>query len=140
MLHRIIYLSSGQKDLTLLDVNEILKNAKAYNKSKNITGVLLYLDKNFIQVLEGEKEVVINLYEKIKSDNRHKNIIKVIEDTINKRQFDEWDMGFSEVNSEELNNIKEFDQFNFKDIFSKTDFIADTFLTTFLKSHRGLIR
>lgn len=140
MLHRIIYLSSGQKDLTLLDVNVILKNAKAYNKSKNITGVLLYLDKNFIQVLEGTKDDVINLYEKIQLDNRHKNIIKVIEDTINRRQFEEWDMGFSELNSDELKNIKEFDQFNFKDIFSKTDFIADTFLNTFLKSHRGLIR
>ncbi len=139
MLYRIIYLSSGLKDLTSSDVKEILVKAKENNREKNITGVLLYLDKNFIQVLEGEKEDVLKLYQKISLDHRHKNVIKVIEGNIASRQFDRWDMGFIEIDSDDLKDLSEFKDFNFKNIFSKTDFIAETFLTTFLKSHRGLL-
>lgn len=126
--------------LTSSDVKEILKKAKENNRTKNITGVLLYLDKNFIQVLEGEKEDVIKLYQKISLDSRHKNVIKVIEGNIPHRQFDKWDMGFVEIDSEDLRDLKEYKDFNFKNIFSKTDFIAETFLTTFLKSHRGTLK
>ncbi len=140
MLYRIIYLSSGLKDLTSSDVKEILVKAKENNRDKNITGVLLYLDKNFIQVLEGEKEDIIKLYQKISLDYRHKNIIKVIEGNIDYRQFDKWDMGFIEIDSDDLKNLSEYKDFNFKNIFSKTDFIAETFLTTFLKSHRGSLK
>ena len=139
MLYRIIYLNSGLKDLTSSDVKEILVKAKENNRDKNITGILLYLDKNFIQVLEGEKEDVIKLYQKISLDHRHKNVIKVIEGNISSRQFDKWDMGFIEIDSDDLKDLSEFKDFNFKNIFSKTDFIAETFLTTFLKSHRGLL-
>ncbi len=139
MLYRIIYLSSGLKDLTSTAVKEILAKAKENNRAKNITGILLYLDKNFIQVLEGEKEEVIKLYQKISLDHRHKNVIKVIEGNIASRQFDKWDMGFIEIDSDDLKDLSEYKDFNFKNIFSKTDFIADTFLTTFLKSHRGLL-
>lgn len=140
MLYRIIYLSSGLKDLTSSDVKEILAKAKENNRAKNITGILLYLDKNFIQVLEGEKEDVIKLYQKISLDHRHKNVIKVIEGNIASRQFDKWDMGFIEIDSDDLKDLSEYKDFNFKNIFSKTDFIAETFLTTFLKSHRGLLK
>jgi hypothetical protein len=140
MLYRIIYLSSGLKDLTSTDVKEILVKAKENNRAKNITGILLYLDKNFIQVLEGEKEEVIKLYEKISLDHRHKNVIKVIEGDIASRQFDKWDMGFIEIDSDDLKDLSEYKDFNFKNIFSKTDFIAETFLTTFLKSHRGSLK
>jgi hypothetical protein len=139
MLYRIIYLSSGLKDLTSSDVKEILAKAKENNRAKNITGILLYLDKNFIQVLEGKKEEVIKLYQKISLDHRHKNVIKVIEGEIASRQFDKWDMGFIEIDSDDLKDLSEYKDFNFKNIFSKTDFIAETFLTTFLKSHRGLL-
>lgn len=140
MLYRIIYLSSGLKDLTTSDVKEILVKAKENNRDKNITGVLLYLDKNFIQVLEGEKEDIIKLYQKISLDHRHKNVIKVIEGNIVSRQFDKWDMGFIEIDSDDLKDLSEYKDFNFKNIFSKTDFIAETFLTTFLKSHRGSLK
>ncbi len=139
MLYRIIYLSSGLNDLTSSDVKEILVKAKDNNRAKNITGVLLYLDKNFIQVLEGEKEDIIKLYQKISLDHRHKNVIKVIEGNIASRQFDKWDMGFIEIDSDDLKDLSEYKDFNFKNIFSKTDFIAETFLTTFLKSHRGTL-
>ena len=140
MLYRIIYLSSGLKDLTSSDVRELLLKAKENNREKNITGVLLYLDNNFIQVLEGEKEDIIKLYQKISIDYRHKNIIKVVEGTITSRQFDKWDMGFIEIDSDDLKILSEYKDFNFKNIFSKTDFIAETFLTTFLKSHRGSLK
>lgn len=140
MLYRIIYLSSGLKDLTSFDIKEILKKAKENNRSRDITGVLLYLDKNFIQVLEGEKENVIKLYEKINLDYRHKNVIKVIEGNIASRQFDKWEMGYIEIDSNDLKDLSEFKDFNFKNIFSKTDFIAETFLTTFLKSYRGSLK
>ena len=139
MLYRIIYLSSAVSTFNKVEKEDMLLKAKAYNKLNNITGILIYFDGNFIQILEGEKENVIELYNKIQADKRHKNIIKVIEDQIKKRQFEEWNMGFSEIMSNDFSSLNEFKRFDLKNIFSKADFIAETFLTTFLKSHRGLI-
>ena len=57
MLYRIIYLSSGLKDLTSSDVKEILVKAKENNRDKNITGILLYLDKISFKFLKEKKRM-----------------------------------------------------------------------------------
>ncbi len=140
MLHRIIYLSSASKDLTNEEVHNLLLLSKINNKKNNIRGLLLFIDGNFIQVLEGDKDTINDLFQKIEKDTRHKNVTKVIEDTIESRQFENWDMGFSVINSKDLKEENDFKNFDFDNIFSKTDFIAETFISTFLKCNRSMIK
>ena len=140
MLHRIIYLSTAINDFNPFEIKKMLFKAKINNKENNLTGILVYLEGNIIQIIEGEKPDVFKLYNRIVTDNRHKNIIKVIDGEITERQFEAWAMGFSEINTADFTNLFEQNDFDFQKILSKADFVANTFLTTFLKSHRRYIK
>ena len=56
--------------------------------------MLLYQEGNFMQMLEGEKQVVLELYDTIMSDNRHKGVLKMLTGDIQERNFKDWSMGF----------------------------------------------
>ena len=86
-LHRIIYLSRAAYNLSIDDLNLLWIKSISNNKIINITGILLYIDGDFLQILEGEKEAVQNLFELIKIDNRHKSIITVFNNAIEKIEF-----------------------------------------------------
>lgn len=94
-LHRIIYLSRAAYNLSIDDLNLLWIKSISNNKIINITGILLYIDGDFLQILEGEKEAVQNLFELIKIDNRHKSIITVFNNAIEKIEFPNWSMAFS---------------------------------------------
>jgi len=59
--------------------------------------MLLYDDGSFLQVLEGEREPMSALYERILADRRHTSIMKLLEREIDERQFGDWKMGFVSV-------------------------------------------
>lgn len=79
MRYAISYVSTARMDLQEQEIDNIMVKTNEYNTAHNITGFLLYNERNFFQLLEGEKEIILNLYEKIKQDRRHKNIIKILE-------------------------------------------------------------
>lgn len=88
--------------MTEADLVHILSNSRENNKAKHITGMLIYGDGTFIQVLEGNPEDVDNVYDKITQDKRHKNLIVLATGSLNKRNFPDWTMGFTTVNGKEL--------------------------------------
>ena len=96
MLVELLYCSvSIVPALTNIDLNHILAAARQRNLSQGITGMLLYYRGEFVQILEGEKESVENVYEKfIGPDFRHTALNKVCENTISHRSFSQWSMGF----------------------------------------------
>ena len=136
-MHKIIYFSSATKPLKEEEINLLLVKAHHYNFEKGITGVLLYLEGDFLQVLEGRKIDVDNLFHKIKKDSRHKLIITIFDQEIKKRQFLEWSMGFHSCTYEKLRNIKGLEQLEKRDLVNINDKTALTFLETFIKSHKG---
>jgi hypothetical protein len=75
----------------------MLEKAQANNKSLGVTGALVYHDGNFAQMLEGPKDIVLNLFEKISKDPRHFGVIKIEEGPIQKREFENWSMSFQNV-------------------------------------------
>ncbi|WP_430400504.1 BLUF domain-containing protein [Flavobacterium sp.] len=137
-MHRIIYLSSAIELFTDEEINLLLQKSRFNNAQKNITGLLLYSEGNFIQILEGNKDEIQNTFEKIKLDNRHKNIITVINEPIKKRTFSDWKMGYSLVDPTFLNNHPEINPFRFKNNTS-IDLIVKTFIETFLNSFRNQV-
>jgi len=80
---------------TNMDLDHILASARRRNMAEEITGMLLYYRGEFVQILEGEKKSVENIYDKfISPDLRHTALNKVHQNTISHRSFNEWSMGF----------------------------------------------
>jgi hypothetical protein len=59
--------------------------------------MLCYRDRKFIQFLEGEQSAVINLYEKIKKDNRHAGFVTLMNQPIENRMFRKWYMALRNI-------------------------------------------
>ncbi|WP_333809605.1 BLUF domain-containing protein [Flavobacterium sp.] len=137
-MHRIIYLSSGIKIFSDEEINDLLKVSRNNNQKNGITGLLLYSDGNFMQILEGEKEAVEITYKKIVNDNRHRNIIVVANESVKKRNFSEWKMGYSVVDPEFLKKHPEINPFELK-TSSEIDLLITTFIDTFLNSFRNKV-
>ena len=78
-LIHIAYVSLSNKELDETELDELLMDIRKRNKQQNVTGLLLYNDGSFIQVIEGKSKMLIELYEKIKQDHKHENIVKLLE-------------------------------------------------------------
>jgi hypothetical protein len=104
MLVELLYCSvSVEPDLTNADLDRILVSARRRNLAQDITGMMIYHQGEFVQILEGRKESIENVYEKfICPDTRHTAINKVLENTITHRSFGEWSMGFVGTSEIEL--------------------------------------
>lgn len=90
----LVYISSATKLFTEAELLDLLQKARANNERDGITGMLLYSNGNFIQVIEGEETAVSSLHKRILSDPRHTRIITLLQRPLTKRMFAEWSMGF----------------------------------------------
>jgi hypothetical protein len=104
MLVELLYCSVFvEPDLTNADLDRILVSARRRNLAQDITGMMIYHRGEFVQILEGRKESIENVYEKfICPDTRHTAINKVLKNTITHRSFGEWSMGFLGTSEIEL--------------------------------------
>jgi hypothetical protein len=94
-LINLVYVSIATDTLNMDDLRDILAVSRRNNAELDITGMLLYREGFFIQVLEGEEKPVIALYEKIKGDKRHGNVMLVSQKPVSYRTFEQWSMGFN---------------------------------------------
>lgn len=99
---RLIYISQTTKPFSSADLLALLTKCRQNNSKLGITGVLLYYNECFIQVLEGEDETVDQTFQIIKKDPRHTNVTVLNRQHINERQFGDWSMGFEELNESQL--------------------------------------
>ncbi|MGK7388838.1 MAG: BLUF domain-containing protein [Candidatus Cyclobacteriaceae bacterium M2_1C_046] len=114
-MHFIIYHSMAADNLTEQDLRDILEEARTFNSKNNITGCLLYHRKEFLQILEGEKEIISELFNKIKKDPRNNRITNIELKETDGRMYSDWSMAFHKIDNEELNDLKEYldlDSFN----------------------------
>ena len=93
-MYYLIYLSSTVKPMNYDQLSTLLQQCRDNNQQHDITGMLLYQNGTFMQMLEGEKQVVLDLYEDIKKDDRHTGFHTVLEGDIEARNFQDWSMGF----------------------------------------------
>ncbi|WP_155140323.1 BLUF domain-containing protein [Aquisalinus luteolus] len=94
MLYHLAYLSSATHLMSEKELKDILEKSRSNNKIDNITGLLLYNDGSFFQVLEGEKATVEACYKRIQKDRRHDNCITLLDGDLDNRTFMSWDMAF----------------------------------------------
>lgn len=96
-IFKLIYLSSETESFNEHELLTILEKSIKNNKNRGITGVLLYSGGNFIQLLEGPKDEVEALFKVISADKRHNNIIRLLAEYSDTRDFPDWKMGFRKI-------------------------------------------
>lgn len=104
LLH-CIYTSAASERLSIDALARLLDHARRRNDAAHITGMLLYSDGSFFQILEGTAEAVDACFGRILVDPRHTKVTRIIRESIAKRDFGDWSMGFSEVTPEALQQI-----------------------------------
>jgi len=99
MRFAISYVSTANRDLNQDEVAELLDQTEIRNNNEGVNGLLIYSGGNFFEVIEGEKIKIKDLFENIKEDPRHKNIIMVFEKKIDKPLFDDKEANFISKNT-----------------------------------------
>ncbi len=94
--YQIMYISSASGTVTPSQCATIARLAAASNRSVDVTGLLLFNGKRFLQVLEGPKAAVERIYDRIRQDDRHCAMVKLREMTIEAREFGEWGMAYDD--------------------------------------------
>ena len=90
----MVYTSSATQEMSGEDIREILQIARKNNQRLGITGMLLYCEGMFIQAIEGEQQQVESLYKRICQDPRHHMVTVLLRRPIEKRRFNDWEMGY----------------------------------------------
>lgn len=107
----VVYTSIATQKMFDSDLKALLKKSRVRNQALNITGMLLYLDPFFIQILEGEHIILDKVIERIKRDPRHSRVKIIYKKPIEKRSFPNWTMGFNKVSDEDREEIDGFSDF-----------------------------
>lgn len=110
-LIHIIYSSVAKSPFGQEDLLELLGAARRKNTSLNITGMLLHVEGSFLQVIEGNEEDIDTLFEKISHDSRHGNIVTIVRESIARRVFSDWSMGFADIKREDMEQASGWNDF-----------------------------
>ena len=139
-LHQIIYISTASPQLTESELMKLLAGSQKRNQAREITGLLLHSDGNIIQVIEGPKNEVDTLYQKIAADSRHKGVTLISTRPIEQRDFPEYKMGFKrtergtfEQKIPGFTDVVERRNLSEKDLEGVSKLVA-TFIKTFAKT------
>lgn len=93
-MYTLTYESKAIPGLKETEISNILETAKVFNTAHGITGCLIFYSNQFIQILEGPREKVRELYSQIEKDARHKDVSLFSEDNISERNFPDWGMAY----------------------------------------------
>ncbi len=95
----VVYLSAAVTWFSAKELRDMLKTCRVNNERAGITGMLLYKDGNFMQVLEGDESVVLALLQRITRDLRHRGLVVIDSGLKPKREFGAWSMDFVDLSS-----------------------------------------
>ena len=90
------YTSNTVEEISFLGNLRLLAHSFLNNQKHNITGLLIYKNKQFAQVIEGDETAIKHIWSKIQRDPRHKDIQLLSMKTIDIRSFTKWSMLFPE--------------------------------------------
>ena len=94
MLHHIAYVSRARTNLGSGLLSDILGVSEINNTRDGITGILMYHDLMFFQILEGQQENVIRCSARILDDERHTSVFTMLDHTVESRVFSKWAMAY----------------------------------------------
>ncbi len=95
MLVRCLYASRPSASCDVRALDRILQQARKNNPALGLTGLLCVSHNLFVQVLEGGRDEVCEIYNAIVRDDRHEQVRLLIFEEISERRFGNWTMGRS---------------------------------------------
>lgn len=98
-LIRLVYTSLVSGTLSNWDIELILESARKNNFDQGVTGILYFNNNHFLQCLEGDREKVNALYNKIVNDERHHKVVILDYQEVHCRDFNDWSMGYIPTSS-----------------------------------------
>jgi len=97
-LARLVYLSvcaiPRGKGHFRAEIADIIAACERNNTPAGITGILIHDRGRFIQLLEGPAEALDHLFERIRSDTRHKQVSRLLHEPCSSRITPDWSMAF----------------------------------------------
>lgn len=94
-MKRLIYLSSAVRLATGEELRHILDTARRNNGREGVTGLLMYHDGTFLQILEGEDDAVDRTFGRIASNDMHRGLQTLPPAQVHERLFADWSMAFA---------------------------------------------
>ncbi|UAB78475.1 BLUF domain-containing protein [Erythrobacter sp. SCSIO 43205] len=91
MIKQYVYISTAV-GLSREEVNAILETCARNNAEQDVTGLLLYNGRNFLQLLEGQGERLDRLMSVIETDKRHSGVLVMHKDDVEQRVCPDWAM------------------------------------------------
>ena len=99
----ILYLSEANESFSDTDIQDLATLSASKNKRLDVTGYLSFSGNRFIQYLEGDSPVIIELLDTIRNDPRHTFINEIELNYQTERMFSSWSMRL--ITQEELSRI-----------------------------------
>jgi len=138
IMHLIIYTSKYVGDADDIDdvLADIVRRSKVNNLEHDITGLLFYHNGRFIQVLEGDRDSLEGLMSLLEKDDRHQDIQRIIDQSIKKRGFKEWNM--DSLNLSEGATVDPDELVRIQDAYKKHLLVDSKLLVEFYKAMLAL--
>ncbi|GEM_PF-242466 len=88
----LMYVSTARPGLTGSEVEALAQRVAQNNARQEVTGLLAFNSRNFMQLLEGVGEKVLGVMRTIERDDRHHDITYIRQDTRAHRECPDWSM------------------------------------------------
>jgi len=125
---QVSYVSQTSEPMAPSQLLDLLLECRENNRSSGVTGMLLYGNGTFLQVIEGEEPVIDDLVEKIKADPRHEQIQMLSRRNIEDREYARWTMGFERIGDDDLSGVE-----------GLRNFAPDDFTVDYLSDHGPVV-
>lgn len=102
MVYQTIYSSESATPMQAAELEELLEHARSSNARKGITGALVYVDGVFLQILEGDTQIIHELMARIARDVRHETVTVLKQGEIPSPSFSDWKMAYVSASKEQI--------------------------------------
>jgi hypothetical protein len=96
-MYQIVYVSTAAQAFDDQALASLLDVSRRNNANDDVTGMLLYHEGSFFQVLEGKRQDVENVLARVEQDARHRMVTVLMEQEIEERAFGDWSMAYRPV-------------------------------------------
>ena len=94
MVFQLLYSSTATQDFWPNDLFELVEKSRRKNAEHALTGMLLFHEGQFLQLLEGPEPAVRDCFAVVERDPRHHLVKVLLTGECQQRDFPEWTMGF----------------------------------------------
>lgn len=107
----LTFLSTAVAPMSDEELWELIRSVRPKNEANDITGVMLYSDRSFIETIEGPDEAIESTIGRIAVDPRHRGMFIALREHITERAYPDWSMGFRSLSGEEMASLPGYNDY-----------------------------